>query len=109
MQSINGKKITLTKGDTFKAIVTMVDPTGQEYTPQSGDVVRFAMKQDYSDPSVLVEKTIPNDSLLLTLDSEDTHSLEAGGYVYDIQITYANGDVDTFIDRGILMLTEEVD
>ena len=109
MQSINGKKITLTKGDTLKATVSIVDSTGQAYTPQTGDVIRFAMKRDYTDESVLVTKTIPNDTLLLTLASADTHSLEAGDYVYDIQITYANGDVDTFIDRGTMVLTEEVD
>lgn len=109
MQSINGKKITLTKGDTLKATVSIVDSTGQAYTPQEGDVVRFAMKQDYNDQTVLVTKTIPNDTLLLTLASADTHSLTAGDYVYDIQITYANGDVDTFIDRGTIVLTEEVD
>ena len=109
MQSINGKKITLTKGDTLKATVTIVDSTGQEYSPEVGDVVRFAMKQDYTDAAPLVTKTIPNDTLLLTLASADTHSLESGEYVYDIQITYANGDVDTFIDRGMIVLTEEVD
>ena len=108
MQSVDGKKITLTKGDTLKVAVEIIDATGQPYLPQPGDVVRFAMKQDYSDSAPLVEKTIPNDTQLLTLASDDTHSLEAGRYVYDIQITYANGDVDTFIDRGTITLTEEV-
>lgn len=107
MQKINGKRITFTKGDTFKALITMNTDTGT-YIPVEGDLVRFAMKKDYTDSTALILKTIPNDTQILTIDSGDTESLEVGEYVYDIQITYANGDVDTFIDRGTLELTEEV-
>lgn len=109
MQRIGGKTIVLTKGDTFKATVVMKTEDGTEYAPESGDVVRFAMKQGYEDEQLLVEKVIPNDTLLLKLDPIDTKNLEVGEYVYDIEITYANGDVDTFIDRGTLKLTEEVE
>lgn len=109
MQKIDCKNIYLTKGDTFKAIVSMTDTSGNPYTPESGDVIRFAMKSSYFDKRVLVEKTIPHDTMLLQLEPEDTKSLPIKKYVYDIQITYENGDVDTFIDRGILTLTEEVD
>ena len=47
--------------------------------------------------------------MLLQLTPDDTKSLEFGTYVYDIQITYSNGDVNTFLDKGTLKLTEEVD
>ena len=109
MQRINGTNITFTKGDTLKATVTMTKPDGSVYTPQAGDVIRFAMKKEYTDSSPSVVKIIPNDTLLLKLDPEDTKGLPARKYVYDIQLTYANGDVDTFIDRASLTLTEEVD
>lgn len=109
MQTIVGEIIVLTKGDTFKATVSMIQSNGELYTPAEGDVVRFHMKKNYSDPDLLIEKIIPNDTLLLKLDPVDTSSLNVGNYVYDIQITYANGDVDTFIDQGTLTLTEEVE
>ena len=109
MQNIIDKTIILTKGDTFKATVGMVGDDGTPYTPQEGDVVRFHMKRTYKDTDLLIEKIIPNDTLLLQLDSSDTSDLDVGKYVYDIQITYANGDVDTFIDCGTLKLTEEVE
>lgn len=109
MQRVSNTSITLTKGDTFKATITMTDSTGAVYTPQENDVIRFAMKQNYSDSRVLITKIIPHNTMLLQLDPSDTSSLKTGKYVYDIQITYANGDVDTFIDRATLTLTEEVD
>lgn len=109
MQKIEGKTIVLTKGDTFKATVGMVGDDGSPYTPEAGDVVRFHMKKAYKDANLLIEKIIPNSTLLLQLNPVDTSELDVGNYVYDIQITYANGDVDTFIDRGVVKLTEEVE
>ena len=38
-----------------------------------------------------------------------TADLNFGKYVYDIQLTKANGKVDTFISKAILKLSEEVD
>lgn len=109
MQSISGSTIQLTVGDTFKATVGMCKRDGTPYTPETGDVVTFRMKKNYSDTDLLIEKTIPNDSLLLHLQPLDTKNLHVGKYVYDIELTYANGDVDTFIDRATLELTPEVD
>ena len=40
---------------------------------------------------------------------EDTKNLDFGTYVYDLQITFADGTVDTFISKSILKLEEEVD
>ena len=109
MQKISGNNITMTKGDTFKAVISMTTKSGSTYTPEEDDVIRFAMKQKYSDSTPLIRKVIPNDTLLLQLDPADTKSLIAGDYVYDIELTYADGSVDTFIDRATLTLTEEVD
>lgn len=108
LQKIVGSKIMLTRGDTLKAVVNMVKPDGDYYEPQEGDSIRFAMKKSFSDESVLLEKDIPNDSRMLWLKPEDTKEFPFGSYVYDIQITYANGDIDTFIDKGAIELTEEV-
>ncbi len=78
------------------------------YTPVNGDRIRFAMKQNYSSSRVLVNKSIPIDTLILHLEPNDTKKLTFGDYVYDIEITFANGDVDTFI-RGELKLEPEVE
>ena len=106
--SILDTKITLTRGDTFKTVITIKNHDGEEYQPQEGDVVRFAMKKKYKDEKPLLVKILDNEDLLLELTPEDTKSFNYGDYVYDIEITLSNGEVYTFIDRATLILTEEV-
>lgn len=107
---VNGTTIVATRGDTVKLFISLRDEEGNEYTPQEGDSIRFAMKEGYDDAEVLIEKDIPIDTLLLKIDPEDTKGLpQPSQYVYDVQLTYANGEVDTFIDRAKFKLTEEVD
>lgn len=107
---VSGTTITATRGDTVKIQLELIDSEGAVYTPVESDVIRFAMKEDYDDAEPLILKVIPNDTLILKLEPEDTKSLpQPSSYVYDLQITYANGDVDTFIDKAKFKLTEEVD
>lgn len=109
MYKINGNSITLTRGDSFYTTVTMKNKeTGESYTPQEGDVIRFGLKQNIKDTSCLIEKTIPNDTLMLHLEPGDTANLPFGKYVYDMELTFANGDVDTFINNESFVLAPEV-
>ena len=101
--------IFLTRGDTFKAHLTINNPDGTEYTPKEGDSIRFALKENIEDEECLIWREIPTDTMLLILYPGDTKELEFGNYVYDIQLTKANGDVDTFITASKLKLTEEVE
>ncbi len=110
MVKISGTTIKMTRGDTLRVTLTLKDEEGNVYTPIEGDRIRFAMKRFYDDSEVLINKQIPNDTLELVLNPEDTKNLpQPSSYVYDMEITYANGDVDTFIDKAKLQLTEEVD
>ncbi len=108
---VDGKTIYLTRGDTFRRCVEAFLPESEteKYTPTAGDSVRFAMKRTYEDVNPLLVKEIPIDTMVLTLDPEDTKRLPFGKYFFDIEITYANGQVDTFIPKGRIYLTEEVD
>lgn len=108
--TIKKTTITLTRGDTLKAQISITDKDGNPYEIQPGDSVRFAMKRSYDDPDseVLIEKDIPTNTLILKLDPEDTKTLPFGNYVYDIQLTNIAGEVDTFITKATLVLTEEV-
>ena len=109
MYKIEGFKITLTKGDSFYTTVGMKNrDTGQTYTPQEGDVVRFGMKKNVRDVNCVIEKTIPNDTLLLYLEPNDTQTLPTGNYVYDVELTYADGNKDTFINKEPFILVDEV-
>ena len=114
--SVKNNAITLTRGDTFIAQIAL-SLNGEPYTPIEGDEIRFAVKHktmtptrsDYSDEEPLILVTIPNDTLILRLDPSDTKDLDFGDYVYDIQITFADGSVDTFITPTSFKLTPEVD
>lgn len=107
--TIKKTTITLTRGDTLKAQITLTDAEGNPYEPAAGDVIRFAAKKNYSDNAILINKKIPTDTMILTLNPADTKELAFGDYVYDIQLTRSSGEVDTFITKGTLVITEEVD
>ena len=42
--SVSGTMITLTRGDTFSALITITDLNDNQYIPMNGDRIRFAMK-----------------------------------------------------------------
>ena len=100
--------IQATKGDTIIMPFVVFNNDGSIYQVQTGDIVNFGMKEDYSDSECLIEKTIDNSTLKLVLEHDDTKDLEVRSYVYDIQITKAeNNEVNTFIN-GIINITNEV-
>ena len=108
--SIDGTTITLTRGDTLKVVVDIFKEDDTPYEPLEGDSMRFALKKSYKDEEPLILKDIPMSTCLLHIEPEDTKSLAMGkSYVYDIQLTHANGDVDTFISKAVFNITEEVE
>ncbi len=101
----------MVRGDTARIQLYISDPDGNEYVPEVGDVIRFATKKTYLDTTPAIVKDIDTGTLILEIAPIDTKDLQMGGtkgqYVYDIELTKADGTVDTFI-RGDLMLLEEV-
>lgn len=108
MFEIEGTTITLTKGDSFYSLVELFKEDGDAYEPEAGDVIRFALKKHYFDAEALVDRIIPNDTQILHLFPGDTSDLAPGKYVYDCEITFASGDVDTFINEADFILKPEV-
>lgn len=107
--NVTGTTITLTRGDTFEALVSATTKDGIQYVPCEGDTLRFALKENYSDAAPLIVKDIPVSTMMLVLLPEETKRLNFGKYVYDIQLTRADGRVDTIIAKAAFKLTEEVD
>lgn len=110
MVTVINNSITLVRGDTVEIPVTIRLRNGEKYIPSEGDVVRFALKDGYGDDvPVLIHKVLPNDSLILRLESCETKEIMAKKkpYVYDVELTTANGYVDTVV-RGIVNVLEEV-
>lgn len=80
--NITGTTITLTRGDTFEALVSATKRDGTQYIPVAGDTIRFAMKENYDDPRPLLVKDIPIDTMMLTLEPQDTADLNFGKYLH---------------------------
>lgn len=107
--SVKKNTIYLTRGDTFRATIALKDAEGEIYTPESDETIRFAMKKTYEDAEPLLLISVPYDTLELVILPNDTKELPFGTYVWDMQITRSNGDIDTFITKATLVLTEEVE
>lgn len=111
MVDITNNVITLVRGDTLMTQIRIKTKCGEDYIPAEDDVIRFALKSDYSENSpVLIHKVIPNDTLELVLEAWETKRLayRRRPYVYDIELTTADGYVDTFI-RSQVKILEEVE
>lgn len=113
MFEVDGTNIKLTRGDSFYCQLT-VNQGEDPYVFQEGDELRFALKRklmtpgggNYADCEALITKTIPTDTLILALAPADTKALKFGSYDYDIQLTFADGAVDTFINGDFEILPE---
>jgi len=109
MKKVSNNKITLTRGDTCRIKLSLKDSSGNDFVPGDGDVIRFAAKRYYTDPEPVIYIIVPNDTLILEIKPEDTKNLDFGTYVYDMQITFADGTIDTFVSKSMLRIEEEVD
>jgi len=108
--TISGKAIRLTRGDTLRATIHVIDEdAGEEWQPQEGDSLRFRCTKKAGDQTALIERAIPTDTMLLELEPEDTSPLKFGSYFYDIEATLADGTVDTVIPEGTLEIAPEAD
>lgn len=115
MVTISDTDIFMTRGDTLLVQVSVtLDEEG--YSPEDGDTIAFYLKRAamnskktaYKDEQPIITKKIPVDTMILELEPDDTKPLEFGDYVYDVEFTYANGRVDTFINNAKLHLIPEV-
>lgn len=113
------QNITLTRGDTLTLTVGLkkvvppeppeTEPTVEEYIPDPGDEIRFAVSKEYVGQAgykLILSKTIPHDTLTFTCSSQET-TINYDTYNYDVEITHPDGCVDTFISKK-LTITGEV-
>ena len=99
--------IEMIRGDTAEFDITVtVEEEGQivPYILQEGDILTFTVKKSTKVEEVLIQKFGEH----ITINPDDTESLKYGGYKYDVQLTFANGKVDTIIPPHNFILNEEV-
>lgn len=108
MLKIDGTTITLTRGNTLTLTVGM-KKNNQTYVMQEGDNVRFAVSIGHKgDAGYKLIKVIeiPADTLTMTMTATETEALTKSMYCYDVELTYADGTVDTFISGVLYMVGE---
>ena len=96
--------ITMTRGDSESITVRCSEPF------VSGDTVYFTVREDAESP-VSLQKVItefPDGEAVIGIYPQDTESMDFGEYVYDIQVTRADGTVTTLIVPSKFKLNEEV-
>lgn len=112
----NDKTISLSmvRGDTeaFSIDLTKKDGSNIVDLPfQSGDTVYFTVKKSTRHTEFLLQKIItdfPEGIAFIPINPKDTKFLTYGTYVYDIQVTFADGTVKTIIQKSPFSLLEEV-
>lgn len=99
--------ITLTRGDSASISVALKNPDGTAYNLQSGDELLFTVKYNCITEDIIIQKDISTDAIINLIPS-DTKDLLYGEYFYDVQLTRANGDVNTVIPPRDFIVAKEV-
>jgi len=96
-------KIYLVRGDSGSITVTVLNTDGTQRTIQEDDEILMTVRATPTS-EILFQKTGPE----IVIEPEDTATLAFGTYCYDVQITLAEGTVDTIIPKNDFVLLEEV-
>ncbi|MBQ7737039.1 MAG: hypothetical protein IJT62_04315 [Oscillospiraceae bacterium] len=102
---INGTNISMVRGDSETLTVTCSEPFA------AGDAVTLTVREDVESP-IALQKTVTvfgdYGEAVIEIQHEDTEGLDFGNYVYDIQLTRADGTVTTLVKVSRFTLEEEV-
>ena len=99
--------IRLTRGDTARIIVPIENKvTHQSYDMLSTDILKFTIKKTVRDFSPRVQKVVTGSNVFHILPA-DTHGLDFGTYVYDVELTTGT-DVYTVIEPSCFEVMKEV-
>jgi len=100
---IVNNKVYLVRGDSGAITVTVLNADGSTRAVQSGDEILMTVRASPAS-EILFQKTGPE----IFIEPEDTAALAFGTYCYDVQITLADGTVDTIVPKNDFIVLEEV-
>ena len=93
--------ITMTRGDSGCIVVKTFAP---------GDTVVMTVRKRYKDEIIYLQKTITEftdeGEAVIAINHDDTDGMTFGTYVYDIQVTFSDGQVITPL-KATFTVTEE--
>ena len=108
---IKGTDIEMIRGDTEAIRIGVQDAGSLKVDLVDGDVVHFTVKTDPNTEAIILQKIVSEfieGEALITIYPQDTSGLQFRSYVYDIQLTRANGTVKTIVPVSIFKIRAEV-
>lgn len=102
--TVSGTNLSMVRGDSEAILVT------PSVAFEPGDVVFFTVRRVVDSP-IMIQKTITtfiDGAAHISIEPEDTQTLRPGTYVYDIQVTWADGSVKTLVEKSEFRIKEEV-
>ena len=107
---INGKNIRLVRGDS-DSITVQLSEGNEAKQLVTGDIVYFTVKKSPYVSAKVFQITITevvDGKAIIPITHDDTKDLEFKLYVYDIQITFADGTVKTIVPPSQFEIMPEV-
>ena len=102
--------LSMTRGDS-ETIIVKCFLSGEPQPLETGDEVTLTVRASAQTP-IVIQKTVTvfdeHGWAVIAIDPEDTAELDFGVYVYDVQLTAADGTVTTLVPISSFTLTEEV-
>lgn len=108
---IQGTNLQMIRGDSESLIIEIEEADSTPYEFQDGDTIYFTVKQRASSKEKVLQKIVkifPGNQAIIEINPKDTSSLGFRKYVYDIQLTKANGRVTTVVPLSSFDVMEEV-
>lgn len=107
---ISGTNISMIRGDS-ESIVVSCTIDGTETAFVDGDTVYFTVKKYPTDTEKVLQKivtTFTGGKAYIDIAPSDTKPLEFLQYAYDIQISFADGTVQTVVEPSRFTILPEV-
>lgn len=108
---VEGTNIRMIRGDTESICIGMRNTQGEIVPFEQGDTVYFTVKTSTSSSERIVQKVVTqfvDGVAFIVLQPDDTRGLQARPYIYDIQVTRADGVVKTIVPPSRFCLVGDV-
>lgn len=104
MFRIDRNEIILTRGDSVEFDIELLNADGSSYDIQEFDTIEFTVKKNVYSTNTLIHKVGSH----INIEPYDTAGMSYGDYVYDVQVTFQDGSVDTVIPPTRFRIMSEV-